>query len=454
MGVSHNYRAICCKMGYRTDVSGTNKSTKGGITPFGGAANLPEKVSRDTAYCSDSIALSRDMGPLSAGIYWQLEGGKTAHKQGVLLMCCPCDVGSNPTRDAKVFRNKMNEHFLDNLLSAKWPYTVTMWIFRPDFWAEFWKVNFGRWISRRWIFQGGSLLEKTESKNSTQEFGSKIRASKICFPEFGPKFGFRRRKIPCADFCPWPFGRYFGGGIMRQFSGRFKEGVSKQRVTIFVWRPGWQYDVAATASADNVLLQAILAHNLVVLQQGGDVCLIWVPTKVLRSEGSCNFLWGPELAMHWLRVDQQLTNSLGKILRGLFRTGIQLSGERAKSGMLNLNQGLSKGCQSWTETRSVLELPTPSLPTPFGGSGLIWVTVWLPVRPCGETMYWQATANTPLPLPPFKPARKPVGNRCKRMKHGWAKMWKKNKSTWSSVGQKYLKNTIRDDTLTYIIPKR
>ena len=95
----------------------------------------------------------------------------------------------------------------------------------------------------------------------------------------------------------------------------------------------------------------------------------WVPTKVLRSEGSRNFLWGLELAMHWLRVDQQLTNSLCKILRGLFCTGIQLSGERAKSGLLNVNQGLSKDCQSWTETRSVLELPTPSLPTPFGGSG-------------------------------------------------------------------------------------
>ena len=94
--------------------------------------------------------------------------------------------------------------------------------------------------------------------------------------------------------------------------------------------------------------------------------------KVLRSEGSRNFLWGLELAMHWLKVDQQLTNSLCKILRGLFRTGIQLSGERAKSGLLNVNQGLSKGCQSWTETRSVLELPTPSLPTPFGGSGILF----------------------------------------------------------------------------------
>ena len=52
------------QMGYRTDVSGANKSTNGGIAPFWGAANLTEKVSPDTAYRSDSIPLSRDMGSL------------------------------------------------------------------------------------------------------------------------------------------------------------------------------------------------------------------------------------------------------------------------------------------------------------------------------------------------------------------------------------------------------
>ena len=46
------------------------------------------------------------------------------------------------------------------------------------------------------FIRGPLLLERTESKNSTQEFGSKIRASKIRFAEFGPKFGFRRCKIP------------------------------------------------------------------------------------------------------------------------------------------------------------------------------------------------------------------------------------------------------------------
>ena len=52
-GVSH--RCACVKL-----------SANGGVSHhFGGAANLPVKVSRDTGYRSDSIAVSRDMGPLS-----------------------------------------------------------------------------------------------------------------------------------------------------------------------------------------------------------------------------------------------------------------------------------------------------------------------------------------------------------------------------------------------------
>ena len=62
--VSHNYRAIRCKMGYRTDVPVRNHVPRGGIAPFWGSANLPKKVSRDMGYRNDSIAISRDMGPL------------------------------------------------------------------------------------------------------------------------------------------------------------------------------------------------------------------------------------------------------------------------------------------------------------------------------------------------------------------------------------------------------
>ena len=40
-------------------------SAEGGIAPFWGHGNLPEKVSRDMGYRSDSIAISLDMRPLS-----------------------------------------------------------------------------------------------------------------------------------------------------------------------------------------------------------------------------------------------------------------------------------------------------------------------------------------------------------------------------------------------------
>ena len=86
--------------------------------------------------------------------------------------------------------------------SVKRPCRGAMWIFLPDFRVEFWKVNFERWISWGWIFLGASfLLEKIGSNNSTQEFGSKIRAPKIRFPEFGPpNSGFGGAKSPVQKF--------------------------------------------------------------------------------------------------------------------------------------------------------------------------------------------------------------------------------------------------------------
>ena len=39
---------------------------RGGIAPFWGSANLPDKVSSDMGYRRDSIAISRDMGTLSS----------------------------------------------------------------------------------------------------------------------------------------------------------------------------------------------------------------------------------------------------------------------------------------------------------------------------------------------------------------------------------------------------
>ena len=63
--VSHTFRAICCKMGYRTDVLCETKYQWGVSHHVGGGANLPEKVSHDMGYRSDSIAISRDTGLLS-----------------------------------------------------------------------------------------------------------------------------------------------------------------------------------------------------------------------------------------------------------------------------------------------------------------------------------------------------------------------------------------------------
>ena len=48
--------------------------------------------------------------------------------------------------------------------SAKWPCRGALWILWPDFWVEFWKVNFGRRVSQRWIFQGASFAGKNRSK--------------------------------------------------------------------------------------------------------------------------------------------------------------------------------------------------------------------------------------------------------------------------------------------------
>ena len=84
--------------------------------------------------------------------------------------------------------------------------------------------------------------------------------------------------------------------------GTFKQGVSKQGVMTFAWRPGWQYDVAATRGADSALAS------------------------------DC----------------------------------------RAQFGLPSTR----RGCR-------------------------ICVTVRLPVRPRGETMYWQANANTPLSVTPL-----------------------------------------------------
>ena len=54
-------------MGYRTDVSVQIEYQGGVSNHFGGVLTSLKKVSRDRGYRSDSIAVSRDMGPLRRG---------------------------------------------------------------------------------------------------------------------------------------------------------------------------------------------------------------------------------------------------------------------------------------------------------------------------------------------------------------------------------------------------
>ena len=67
-GLSDNYRARCCRMGYRTDMSVVNdsNSARGGeVSHLWCSAKPGEKVLRDMGHRNYRKAKSRDMGPLS-----------------------------------------------------------------------------------------------------------------------------------------------------------------------------------------------------------------------------------------------------------------------------------------------------------------------------------------------------------------------------------------------------
>ena len=78
----------------------------GGIAPFWGSANLPLQVSRAMGYCSSSIAISRDMGPLSPSVF-QFEEPESA-----LVYVCVRLWSSNTCEDAihDVFDRGMPKH--------------------------------------------------------------------------------------------------------------------------------------------------------------------------------------------------------------------------------------------------------------------------------------------------------------------------------------------------------
>ena len=76
-----------------------------------------------------------------------------------------------------------------------------MWIFQPEFWGQFFDVNFGRWISRGCIFQGASFAgKKTESKNSTREFGPKFGSPKFVSQNSALNSGSGGAKSPVQTF--------------------------------------------------------------------------------------------------------------------------------------------------------------------------------------------------------------------------------------------------------------
>ena len=65
-GGSHNYRAIIVQNGVSHRCACVKLSTKGGVSHhFGGVLTSLKKYRAIWGYRSDSIAVSRDMGPLS-----------------------------------------------------------------------------------------------------------------------------------------------------------------------------------------------------------------------------------------------------------------------------------------------------------------------------------------------------------------------------------------------------
>ena len=65
--------------------------------------------------------------------------------------------------------------------------------------GECWEVNFLR-VNFWGLFCWKNRLNKNRPKNSGSKYGPSN--SKIHFPEFGPKFRWRRCKDPCAAICP------------------------------------------------------------------------------------------------------------------------------------------------------------------------------------------------------------------------------------------------------------
>ena len=118
-GVSHKYRAICCKMGYRTDMSVYKKAPRGGIAPSWGIAAMAEKVSRDRGYRSDTIATSRDTGPLSGWDFPEEILGKTPETLSELFLEFPSRVRLGSPKPYHSMHLRLPEHFKNSLPTVR-----------------------------------------------------------------------------------------------------------------------------------------------------------------------------------------------------------------------------------------------------------------------------------------------------------------------------------------------
>ena len=88
--------------------------------------------------------------------------------------------------------------------SAKRPRRSAMRMVQPEFWGEFLDVNFGRWISWGWIFEGPLFIgfENIGPKKSTPEFGPKFGAQKFASQNSTPNSGSRGAKSPLRKLAP------------------------------------------------------------------------------------------------------------------------------------------------------------------------------------------------------------------------------------------------------------
>ena len=85
-GVSHNYRATRCKMGYRTDVPGVKNQIARGVSHHVGGVQTSLKSIAPYGNRSDRITILRDMGPLSPQ-RTLLDQNSTALEAVVVCVC-------------------------------------------------------------------------------------------------------------------------------------------------------------------------------------------------------------------------------------------------------------------------------------------------------------------------------------------------------------------------------